>query len=377
MFEPFPNNYAWSTSVNSALGCGGEIGEVDQVIRALQPYAATADPDAWDREWHRLAEKVAGQAARDEAAGHYLSAGGKYLRAAIYRFIGERQVPLSSPRKLEGYKEFLADFYRGLKLINSPIERVEVPYEGTSMPALFVPAQGTGGAPTRTMIYFDGFDICKELMWLALRDALAVRGVHCLIVDTPGVGEMLRLRGVPSRYDYEVPAAACVDYLQTRPDVDANRIGIMAISLGGYYAPRAAAFEKRLKCCVAWGAQWDYHAVWERRRSLRPDSPVSVPAFQLPWVMGTPDFESAMEKLKDFTLAGVMEKITCPLLIVHGENDRQVYLEDAQRAFAAATGTAVKELKVFTAEEGGDQHCQLDNRSLAIDYICDWIADHL
>jgi dipeptidyl aminopeptidase/acylaminoacyl peptidase len=214
-------------------------------------------------------------------------------------------------------------------------------------------------------------------MWLWVREEFAVRGINLLIVDTPGVGEMLRLRGVPSRYDYEVPATASVDYLETRSDVDPNRIGIMAVSLGGYYAPRAAAFEKRLKCCVAWGAHWDYHAVWERRRNLRPDSPVSVPGFQLAWVMGTDDFESAMEKLKDFRLAGVMEKIECPLLIVHGENDRQVHLVDAHNAFAAATGTAVKELKVFTKEEGGDEHCQLDNRSLAVDYITDWVVEHL
>ena len=78
-----------------------------------------------------------------------------------------------------------------------------------------------------------------------------------------------------------------------------------------------------------------------------------------------------------FTLAEVMPRIRCPLLIVHGAEDRQIPLADAERAFQAATGTAVKELKVFTAAEGGTQHCQLDNRSLAIDYITHWVADHL
>jgi dienelactone hydrolase len=377
MYEPFPTNYTWSSSVNLALGCGGEIGEVDEVVRALAPAANSGDWEAWDREWHRLAERVAGLAARDAAAGHTLSAGDKYLRAAAYRFIGERQVPAHAPRKLEGYKEFLADFARGLDLSGAPVERVEVPYEGTSMPALFVPAPRPAGGRAPTMIYFDGLDICKEVMWLVLRDAFARRGISCLMVDTPGVGEMLRLRGVPSRHDYEVPARACVDYLQGRPDVAADRIGIMAISLGGYYAPRAAAFEPRLRCCVAWGAIWDYHATWQRRRNLRPDSPVSVPAFQIAWVLGVPDFEAALEKLKDFTLADVMPRITCPLLIVHGEEDRQIPLADAEQAFRAATGTAVKELKVFTKAEGGTHHCQLDNRSLAVDYITDWVADHL
>lgn len=375
MYEPFPTNYTWSTSANLALGCGGEIGEVDEVVRALQSFAQSGDAEAWEAAWRRMADRVAGLARRDEAAGHRLSAGGKYLRAAAYRFVGERQVPPGSPRKLEGYKEFLADFNRGVALSGVPLARVEVPYEGTTMPALFLPAQTDGPAPA--MIYVDGFDICKEVMWLVLRDAFARRGVHCLFVDTPGVGEMLRLRGVPTRYDYEVPVAACVDYLQGRADVLADRIGVMGVSLGGYYAPRAAAFEPRLRCCVAWGAIWDYGATWERRRHLRPDSPVSVPAFQLAWVMGAEGFEAALEKARAFTLAEVMPRIRCPLLIVHGAEDRQIPLADAERAFQAATGTAVKELKVFTAAEGGTQHCQLDNRSLAIDYITDWVADHL
>jgi dienelactone hydrolase len=377
MYQPFPNNYTWSTSVNLALGCGGEIGEVDEVVRALLPFAESGDAAAWDREWERLADRLAGLAARDEAAGHLLSAGDKYLRAAVYRFTGERQVPVTSPRKLTGYTRFLEEFERGRTLSRAPVQRVEVPYEGTTMPCLFLPAEGSGGAPAPTMIYFDGLDVCKEVMWLAFRDGFARRGINTLFCDPPGVGEMLRLQGVPSRHDYEVPAAAAVDYLSARPDVNPDRIGIMALSLGGYYAPRAAAFEPRLKCCVAWGAIWDYRATWERRRTLRPDSPVSVPAFQLAWVMGTPDFESAMEKITAYTLDGVIDKITCPLLIVHGEDDRQIPLADAERAFAAATGTPVKELKVFTAAEGGTQHCQLDNRSLAVDYISDWVADRL
>lgn len=168
-----------------------------------------------------------------------------------------------------------------------------------------------------------------------------------------------------------------MDYLQGRADVIGDRIGVMGVSLGGHYAPRAAAFEPRLRCCVALGAIWDYGATWERRRYLRPTSPVSVPAFQLAWVMGAEGFEAALEKARTFTLANVMPRIRCPLLIVYGAEDRQIPLADAEQAFQPATGTAIKELKVFTATEGGTQHCQLDNRSLAIDYTTDWVADHL
>ena len=110
-----------------------------------------------------------------------------------------------------------------------------------------------GRAPC--MVHFDGLDVTKEIIYAAVADEFRRRGVSLLIVDHPGVGAALRLRGLPSGPDTEKPAGASVDYLETRADVDRNRIGMMALSLGGYYAPRAAAFEKRFKCCVAWGAR--------------------------------------------------------------------------------------------------------------------------
>jgi dienelactone hydrolase len=91
-----------------------------------------------------------------------------------------------------------------------------------------------------------GPDVTKEILYGIIRDELADRGIACLVVDTPGVGEPLRLRGVPSRPDYEVPTTAIVDYLQARPDIDPARIGLLGISLGGYHAPRGAACEHRI-----------------------------------------------------------------------------------------------------------------------------------
>jgi dipeptidyl aminopeptidase/acylaminoacyl peptidase len=100
------------------------------------------------------------------------------------------------------------------------------------------------------------------LKWLELQDSnnskpeppwqtLANRGYHTLAIDGPGQGEALRLRNIPSRYDYEVPGTAAFDYVASRADVDAKRVGVMAFSLGGYYTPRMAAFEKRYAAAVA------------------------------------------------------------------------------------------------------------------------------
>jgi dipeptidyl aminopeptidase/acylaminoacyl peptidase len=200
--------------------------------------------------------------------------------------------------------------------------------------------------------------------------------VGCLIVDGPGTGESIRFRGMTLRPDYEKPASAALDYLQTRPDVDGDRVCVMGISLGGYYAPRAAAFEKRFKACVAWGAIYDYHETWRNRIERSFDLAMSVPGEHIKWILGVDTYEEALTALMDYRLEEVAGEIECRVLIVHGEGAKQIPLEDARRLFKAV-GSKEKTLKVFTAEEGGSEHCQGDNRTLGQTYIFDWIADNL
>jgi dipeptidyl aminopeptidase/acylaminoacyl peptidase len=208
---------------------------------------------------------------------------------------------------------------------------------------------------------------------------LAFRGFHTLAIDGPGQGEALRLRNLYSRYDYEVAGTAAYEFVAARGDVDPERVAIMAYSLGGYYAPRVAAFEKRYRACVAWGAIFDYHDTWVKRREAMKSMPANSMAashFQLPWVMGVPDMDAAMEKIRNFTLAGVAERIECPTLIMHGESDRLATCAVAEQLYRAV-GARDKTLRVFTAEEGGAEHCQVDNRQVGTDCICDWLAERL
>ena len=115
------------------------------------------------------------------------------------------------------------------------------------------------------MVFFDGFDVTKELQYGYGVADLAARGVGCLIVDGPGNGESVRFRNLPLIAETERYATPVYEYLAGRREFDPRRIGVMALSLGGYYAPRAASLEPRYACCVAWGAQWDYHEIWARR----------------------------------------------------------------------------------------------------------------
>jgi dienelactone hydrolase len=287
--------------------------------------------------------------------------------------MAERMLPSRDKRKVQTYLQGLAAFKKGAQYRREPVEWVEVPFQGNSLPAIFVPAPGKGPGPC--MVHFDGFDWLKEFSYLLSGEEFRRRGISLLIVDHPGVGEALRLRNLYSGPDTEVPAGACVDYLETRPEVDRKRIGIMALSLGGYYAPRAAAFEKRFQCCVAWSAQWNWFEIVMPRLGGK-GTELSVPSFadQLMWVFGKEKVEEAIGVARHFTLQGIAEKITCPFLVVHGENDRQIPLAHAEQCVEAAVNSPLRELKVFSLAEGGAEHCQVDNHSLAVDYMADWVA---
>jgi alpha-beta hydrolase superfamily lysophospholipase len=203
---------------------------------------------------------------------------------------------------------------------------------------------------------------------------LARRGIATLIVDQPGVGEALRLQGLHAVVESEIWAGACVDLLEKRTDVDAGMLGICAWSLGGFFAPRAAAFEKRFKLCVAWGANFNWGELQKRRALREGDRPVPHYWEHVQWVWGKDSFEEFMAFAPRITLRDSIDKITVPFLITHGANDRQIPREYAIAQYEGAVNSPKRELKWFTLREGGIEHVSADNMDNARDYIADWIA---
>ena len=378
-FQYFPNHYMWSQGMGMAIEMipfgAAAMGEIDQVGQRL--LGREGDNEAWCEEWSRMAQKMERRAEEAVAAKHVLTAGTYYLHAATYYGYGERYLHLGE-RKLSVYREHLRCFAEGMSRRHPNAERVEVPYEGTTLPAWFMRGKGPDAAKNPTVVFFNGLDGTKEVGILYGGLALAERGINTLAIDGPGQGEALRLQNIASRYDWEVPARAAYEYVAGRADVDPKRVAVMGISMGGYFAPRAAAMEPRFAACVAWGGHFDYHESWVRRRREIESggTKVSAPHFHLLWVLGVPDMDAAMEKLKRYTLAGVAEKVTCPFLVVHGENDTIVPVDYARRLYAAV-GSKNKSIRVFTADEGGSEHCQGDNRVLGASYVADWLADNL
>ena len=382
-FMYFPEDYRWSHGVLIALNAapwgGAEIGEINRIGLRLRTHVG--DDRAWFREWAREAETVEKAGRAHLAAGRRATAATYLLRAANYYHVGERFLQPKT-EGLQAYKRGVDCFRDAAAAMLRPhIEHVEIPFEGKSLPALLVHADpiAARGGRSPAMVFFDGFDITKEIQYFKGVPDLVERGIACLIVDGPGNGESVRFRGQYLRHDTESYATAAYEYLAARAEIDASRIGVMAISLGGYYAPRAAAFEQRFACCVAWGAQWDYWEIWKKRfeRLDAGNTPsLSVPWQHLLWIFDVKTRAEAMQRLEGFRLDGVVQKITCPFLLVHGEGDEQIALALAQKCFDAV-GSKQKTLKVFTREEGGYHHCQIDNVSIGIAYMWDWVESVL
>ena len=196
MFEYFPTHYSWNMGLLMAAQLGGELGEIDEACRPLRELAAHPgakdDPKAqaaWIEQWSTLARKVEEFAGRDEAAGHSLSAGKKYLRACLYWFTAERMASHTSAQKLAMYQSMVTCFERGVRLRNEPIEFVNIPYEGTTLSALLHRAPGAGpqarNDPLRRLRCHQGMDA-------PVRDLARVRGARHFDVDGRPSGDRRR-----------------------------------------------------------------------------------------------------------------------------------------------------------------------------------------
>jgi esterase/lipase len=379
MFEPFPGNYVWNLATNLALYVGGNHGEIDAACRPLREAGARGE-DAGTAEffesWIKLADRVAANAEADLKKGRAFSAATKLRRSSIYYQTGERMQARDYPPRREAYVRALSTFQQSIELSRMPIERTEIPYEMSSFPALFWRAESHDGRPAPAVVCCNGLDSTKELViWTGIGRSLTARGISVLCVDQPGSGEALRLKNLPGVHDSERWASRAVDYLETRSDVDKSRIGMFGLSLGGYFAPRAAAFEKRFALCAILGANHNWGELQKRRRHREGENPVPHYWDHVMWVFGKPDIDTFMAWAPSMCLDGVVDKITVPFLVTHGSGDRQIPVEFAHQSYEQAVNSPKRELRIFTPDDYAIEHCEADNGTVGCDYIGDWIAE--
>lgn len=372
MYELFPGNYAWSQAALRAMFVGGSPGEVLRAAERLRD-ATPGDAEAWYSAWKPVADGLAARGGRQREQRHGASAASSFRRAALARQWAVAFLPWHDERRVASLRMSVQLFEEFARLSHPPILRREIPFEETAFPAWLVRPQATGRAPC--VIYLPGWDSTKE-QGIGLAAALAERGIATLLCDVPGVGETVLERGLVNRLDEETAGAAALDDLLREPRlVDPERIGVVGSSLGGYRAARFAAFEPRLRAAVVWGAIWDFGRAW-RRQIERPGSALPTSLDHALFVTGSRTVEEVTARLDAWKLDGIAQRITCPLLVLHGADDTQIPVADAERLYAAAASTR-RDLRIFTADEGGSAHCQNDDRALAHEEIGDWLADVL
>lgn len=378
LFEYFPN-YIWNLSVAIAMESGGQIGEIIDMCQPIKDAAANgadAGTPQFMKQWAGMGDKLLELAAEDEAKGRNFSASNKLERASLYLITAERMQGHGHPGRTETFAKAREAFDRSSRLGKINRERVEVPLENGTMPALWTRAPGPGRKPA--VVFCNGLDSNKEMLyWTRLPEDLARRGISTLCVDQPGSGEALRLQNLPVDPHSESWASKAVDWLQTQDDVDAGKLGMTGISLGGHFAPRAVAYEPRFASGATWGANHNWREVQDKRMQREGENPVPHYWAHVHWAFGAEGQEDFLEKSTDMNLNGHMDRIKVPFLVTHGANDRQISPKYADDLYDQLVNSPRREKVIFTAREGGVEHVGADNMAYGRDLMSDWFAETL
>ena len=287
--------------------------------------AAIADYDDWCRAWSARAAVHEAMGREALAQGHHVSAGEHLQRAGVYYHFAKFLFAHDPEQMRAAHMKAVACRRDALPFLQPAGERVEIPFEGKRLAGILRRPTGVERPPVVVMVM--GLDSAKEETD-AYEQPFLRRGMATLAFDGPGQGEGeydFAIRG-----DYEAPAKAVFDFLDTRRDIDADRAGLWGVSLGGYYAPRAAAFEKRAKACIALSGPYNMGAAFDTLPDLTRET------FRIRAKCDTR--EAARERALSLSLEGLAERITCPLFIVAGKLDRVIPWRDAERLAQEAKG---------------------------------------
>lgn len=314
--------------------------------------------DDWGPAWEARSAEVEGQAEDAWRDGRRLTAVQLFLKASTYYHMAYFIYTRDRAVHERGLRKMVELHDRVLPDLEPPVEKVTIPFEDSRLVGLFSRPRGQGHPPV--VVFIPGLDSTKETRHRA-RGGYLRRGMAVLSIDGPGQGETSQWLHI--RPDYETAVAAAIDYLESREDVDTGRVGISGFSLGGYYAPRAAAFEPRVRACVGNCGPYD----WSECLPIVPQ--VTREAYQ--HYSGAGSMEEAYDLARAMTLRGTAERITCPLLIIHGKLDPLIPWEQGQRIVDEARGP--KRFALF--EEGN--HGVNNLSYLAGPLAADWLAEQL
>ena len=389
----------WDFSVRLLLGKstrgGTDIGEVLATIAEVRPK----DDEGWFAAWVALGERIAGIAESSAAGGHRVSAARAYLRAANYYATAVNAISAldeGTDRLLPTFRAHRAAWEGFLANTHWPVERIDIPYEGSSMPGWFF-RPDTADGPRKTLVMTLGSDEAITGIWGQGVEGGLERGYNVVLYEGPGQQSMLFERGIPFRPDWENVLTPVVDYLLTRDDVDPDKLGVYGVSQAGYWVPRALAFEHRFAAAIADGGVVDVARTWTQHiphRLLaaylegdkeRFDKEMGW-AFHLPgtraanlaWNFrsrpyGISGYSAALDAVAQYNLTEVAGRIATPLYVIDTDGDQFFGGQPAELAALVPGSTYAR----FTQAEGASFHCQPLARELTEQRMFDWLDDQI
>lgn len=384
--------YSFQTlrTLGYAVSGGADVGEVLKTAYAIQE----GDDESWHREWRKTAERCEASGEALVARGKKISARQEFFKASNYYRTAEffLHVDPGDPRIVSVWEKSRKNFLKGAALADHPILPVEIPFEGTTLPGYLCLADRSG-AKRPLLLVHSGFDGTAEELYFGTALFAVQRGYHVLLFEGPGQGRVIRVQRLPFRFDWETVVTPVIDYAVTRKEVDPKRIALMGVSFGGYLAPRAAAFEKRILACIANGGVYDFHLTArmtpEQEQYLDTQKGAEEidrilyermktdPSFRWAMANGMFTFHARspsewIRMTRAYTMKEVAGRITCPMLIVDSEEDKDMPGQ-ARKLYDALSSQ--KQFLLFTKEEGAEEHCQMGAVLLSNARILDWLDD--
>jgi len=342
------------TSEGRMIGDGLHWVDVQEIRARCRTY------DDWYPLLTEIADRYERLGVEALEAGHGVTAGEHFWRASMYCHYAQFYAHQTPALREAGQRRKVALYGRGAPLFVPPAERVEIPFEGFTVPGWLRRPPGVRRAPCAILI--GGLESTKEESYLFENMCLA-RGVATFAFDGPGQGEMWF--ETPIRGDFERFTSAVVDWLATRPEIDPGRLGVLGRSLGGHYAAKSAAHDRRLRSAVCWGALYDVGSCWDSMHFLLKEG--------FRYCARRPTFEDARRHLECIDLRGWPERIEGALYVQHGARDDLIPVAQAERL--AREATRARRVVLHVEPEGN--HCCHNLYHLTRAPMADFLADTL
>ena len=347
-----------------------DLGEVLETVKVI----AEGDVQSWYTAWKATADRVLALAERTQDS---LSKGGAYMRASTYQRMAEFLLPPDDPKRPGSFEKTGSYFFKGLDTLGVRYERIAVPYGAASLRALYFP--GPGRAETKPLIMMvGGFDSILEEKYPVFAEAALKRGYSVLTYEGPGQGEPLRKYGLKYTAEWEKPNTAVLEeFLHTH--AKPSKIVLIGMSMGGYFAPRAAAFEERIDGVAAYDTCYDFGEAASRifaaaKDSLAMKNPDVLWAYRNAlWTLGTQDVDETIKAVAAYTLAPVADRIRQDVLLLAGTEDHFFPFHQTADFEKALVNARSVTTRIFDRPSGGAEHCQAGNLTLFHAAVFDWL----